>query len=284
MIASASIRKTNCMKFNTGALITLFAVSVLLIIGFKRIGHAHINFLYPNRQTAKKLPAAKVSEISLPVGYTRVAVQPGSFAEWLRNFPLRKNNTVYLYNGQPLADQSQHYAVLDISTGHKDLQQCADAIMRLRGEYYYSMSEYGKIAFGEGREMMRFADVLSRSDFTEKDVRPLFMQFMEKVFINCGTYTVDAMSSPIPLSSMQPGDMFVKAGSPGHAMIVVDVATDPEGKKIYLLAQGYMPAQDMHIVINPVTAALSPWYQVTDDKEITTPGWIFEKNQLKRWE
>jgi hypothetical protein len=196
---------------------------------------------------------------------------------------LRKNNIVYLYNGQPIERQDLHYAVLDISTGNKDLQQCADAIMRLRAEYYFSRKEYDKIVFGDGNERMSFENLLRNADVAEKDLRPLFMQFMEKVFINCGTYTIDAMSNPIPLSSMQPGDMFVKAGSPGHAMIVVDVATNAAGKKIYMLSQSYMPAQDMHIVINPMDTALSPWYEVTDDKEITTPGWVFEKNQLKRW-
>jgi len=40
----------------------------------------------------------------------------------------------------------------------------------------------------------------------------------------------------------------IRAGSPGHAMLVVDVAEDERGRRIYLLAQSYMPAQDIHIV------------------------------------
>jgi hypothetical protein len=84
--------------------------------------------------------------------------------------------------------------------------------------------------------------------------------------------------------SILPGDVFVKAGAPGHAMIVVDVAlNETTGKKIYLLAQGYMPAQDMHIVMNPNSSTLSPWYEVNDSEKIITPGWIFTKDQLKRW-
>ena len=272
------------MKFNTGAFIVLLCVTGFLIIGFKRISHAAFNTTsYGRHQTPKQQSPTKVREISLPAGYMRISVKPGSFGEWLRNFPLRKNNTVYLYNGQPIEEQNLHYAVLDISTGNKDLQQCADAIMRLRAEYYFAKKDYGKIEFGEGKEKMNFLDILRNADVTQEMVRPLFMQYMEKVFINCGTYTVDAMSAPIPLDSMQPGDMFVKAGSPGHAMVIVDVAANAVGKKIYMLAQSYIPAQDMHIVINPVDAHLSPWYEVIIGKQIETPGWVFTSSQLKRW-
>ena len=35
-------------------------------------------------------------------------------------------------------------------------------------------------------------------------------------------------------------------------MIVADVAFNKKGEKIFILAQGYMPAQDIHIVKNPM--------------------------------
>jgi hypothetical protein len=230
----------------------------------------------------EQLPARTVGQIPLPPGFTRAALQSGSYAEWLRNFPLRRDNTVYLYNGQPVEDQRMHYAVLDISTDTTDLQQCADAIMRLRAEYYFSRGEYGKIEFIEGHTKYNFGKYLSNIEATSNQ-HGIFMGFMENVFINCGTYTVDAMSSPVLLGTMQPGDMFVKAGSPGHAMVMVDVATNAVGKKIYLLAQSFMPAQDMHVVVNPINPILSPWYEITNDAEITTPGWVFGNKQLKRW-
>lgn len=67
-------------------------------------------------------------------------------------------------------------------------------------------------------------------------------------------------------------------------MIVVDMAADGKtGKKIHLLAQGYMPAQDMHIVINPNDSTLSPWYELNDDEQIITPGWLFEMTQLRKF-
>lgn len=44
-----------------------------------------------------------------------------------------------------------------------------------------------------------------------------------------------------------------------------------------------MPAQDIHIVTNPVNDDLSPWFIADDTKEIITPEWRFFPYQLKRW-
>lgn len=258
----------------------LFA-TVTLILGFKHISAKTILSTSAQRHAFVKASSTlKIRDISLPQGYTRAAVQPGSFGEWLQNINLRKNNTVYMYNGQPIAQQELHYAVLDISTGNKDLQQCADAIMRLRAEYYFNRKEYLKINFTSGASAYNFSSFAGRQQCFSHDC---LLQFMEKVFINCGTYTIDEMTKPVALTGVQAGDVFVKAGAPGHAMIVVDVAQNEAGDKIYLLAQGYMPAQDIHIVMNPTSSTLTPWFSATTDTNIVTPGWTFTPSQFKRW-
>ena len=86
------------------------------------------------------------------------------------------------------------------------------------------------------------------------------------------------------LQKIQSGDVFIKGGFPGHAMIVVDVAVNKEGKKIFMLAQSYMPAQEIHVLKNPMDNDLSPWYELkTDNSLIYTPEWTFAPNQLRRW-
>ena len=90
----------------------------------------------------------------------------------------------------------------------------------------------------------------------------------------------------VPYTSLQPGDVFIKGGSPGHAVIVVDVAIYTQtGKKVFLLAQSYMPAQQIHILVNPANRGLSPWYELSDNDEgkLYTPEWVFEKKDLKRF-
>lgn len=259
----------------------LLCATVTLILGFKHISaKTSLGASSQKHAFIKTLSPVQIADIPLPQGFNRLPVQPGSFAEWLHHINLRKNNTVYLYNGQPIPQQNQHYAVLDISTGNKDLQQCADAIMRLRAEYFFSRKEYASIHFIAGKTAYNFNSFAGRQQCFSHDC---LLQFMEKVFINCGTYTVDEMTKPASLNNVQAGDVFVKAGAPGHAMIVVDVAQNVAGEKIYLLAQGFMPAQDMHIVINPTSSTLNPWFSAIASANIVTPGWTFTPGQFKRW-
>lgn len=224
-----------------------------------------------------------VNQIPLPTGFERVGVSVNSFADYLRKLPLRKDKSIYLYTKKIKADQTLHYAVVDLSTGEKDLQQCADVIMRLRAEYFYHKKMYDSIRFPENSHSSYLFSNFMKPGLN--DLRETFMRFMEKVFINCGTYTLHRQLKRVSdFTTIQIGDVLLKAGAPGHAEIVVDVAINRQtGKKIYLLLQGYMPAQDMHILLNPVSRELGPWYEVNDHKEVITSSWIFTKDQLKRW-
>ncbi|MEL6922398.1 MAG: DUF4846 domain-containing protein, partial [Bacteroidota bacterium] len=77
---------------------------------------------------------------------------------------------------------------------------------------------------------------------------------------------------------------FIQGGFPGHAVIVVDMAENEAGEKLFLLAQSYMPAQDMHILKNPKNATASPWYALKDlSAELPTPEWNFSIADLHRF-
>lgn len=108
---------------------------------------------------------------------------------------------------------------------------------------------------------------------------------MDLVFTYAGTWSLEKeMQAVKDINQMQIGDVFIKGGSPGHAVIVLDIAENPQTKeKIFLLAQSYMPAQDIQVLINPNDAKLSPWYSINFTNELVTPEWTFEKKQLKRF-
>ena len=104
------------------------------------------------------------------------------------------------------------------------------------------------------------------------------------VFTYCSTRTLrrqlQAVANPDTIAA---GEVLIRAGSPGHAMLVVDVAEDGYGHRIYLLAQSYMPAQDIHIVVAP-DGGLSPWYRADASAGlIHTPEWTFKTSELCSW-
>jgi len=232
---------------------------------------------------AEKLPDAdndlnpykSINEIPLPTGFTRLKETNGSFSDWLEKVPLKENKTVYQFDGKAKANQSAQFAVVDISVGNKDLQQCADAVMRLRAEYLFAVKKYEAIHFidNEGK------DYQFKPPFTSDHLQ----QYLQGVFGMCGTASLSKQLKSISIHAMQPGDVMIRGGFPGHAVIVMDVAINHSGEKIYLLAQSYMPAQDIHLLVNPNDKRLSPWYLVSGADLIYTPEYTFKKGELKRW-
>ena len=217
----------------------------------------------------------------------------------MNNIKLKKDKTVYLFDGRKKGNQTVQYAVLDVSVGERDLQQCADAVMRLRGEYLFAQKMYDKIAFHavEG-QLMRFVDwangnhnLLKNKDVSQKlkpnaDIsKANFLKYMNFVFAYASTLSLEKELGPLSkISDIQSGDVFIKGGAPGHAIIVMDVARHKTtGKKIFLLAQSYMPAQDIHILKNPNNGALSPWYDEDFGNILQTPEWDFAKKALRRF-
>lgn len=86
-----------------------------------------------------------------------------------------------------------------------------------------------------------------------------------------------------PIEDVQIGDVFIQAGSPGHCVIVVDMAVnETTGDKIVMLAQGYMPAQYIQILIGDKED--SPWFSLGKEGEFRTPEWVFQTTDLKTWE
>jgi hypothetical protein len=219
---------------------------------------------------------AFIKDIPLPEGFERTAAHESSFAFFLRHTPLKKDKTVYLFNGMPKRNQQAQFAVLNISVGERDLQQCADAVMRLRAEYFFSRNEHASIVFYDNkRTAYRFSGAGSKDKFE---------RYLNRVFGMCGSASLAKQLNGIgDFSSIQAGDVLIRGGFPGHAALVMDVAINKTGKRIYLLAQSYMPAQDIHVLKNPAHNILSPWYEVTDAEEIITPEYVFKRTELKRW-
>jgi Domain of unknown function (4846) len=221
--------------------------------------------------------AQSIQQIPLPEGYYRQPVAENSFAYFLRTIPLKNSKTVFLYNGAPKLNQEAHYAILNIPVGNKDLQQCADAVMRLKAEYLFEQGNYSELVFRD--------NVGGVYAFNPPYTRPNLEKFLQRVFGMCGSASLEKELQTVrSFNDIQAGDVLIKGGFPGHAEIVTDIAVNDAGEKIYLLAQSYMPAQDIHIVKNPLNNDSNPWYEANAaGTEIITPEYVFTKQQLRRW-
>jgi hypothetical protein len=206
-----------------------------------------------------------------PEGATRVAVAPGSFAAWLRGLPMKAAGAaVHLFDGRVKPRQDVHHAVVDIDVGNRDLQQCADAVMRLRAEYLRARGR--RVAFhpdpGKPRE-------IAWSGGSAADEKA-WKKFLVRLFADAGTASLAAeMARLRDPAALMPGDVLIQGGYPGHALIVLDVAVR-DGRRFLLLGQSYMPAQELHVVKNLGDPTLSPWYDaatLATAGGLQTPEW-----------
>jgi len=243
---------------------------------------------------------ALVNRISAPSNYQRMKVAKNSFGDWLRHLPLKPEGTkVMLHNGGMKHNQNAHSAVIDIDTGTRDLQQCADAIMRLKAEYHFGLEQFEQIHFNyTSGDKVSFDDwrygkkpqvsgnnvtFSSRTNVSDNSYEN-FKRYMLSIFYYAGTYSLEKEMRSVPINDMQIGDVFIQGGFPGHAVVVVDMAADATtGEKLFMLAQSYMPAQDMHILKNPTNRNLSPWYSINFKGSLYTPEWTFEQSDLHRF-
>ncbi len=227
-----------------------------------------------------------LGEIPPPKGFSRTTEASNSFGSYLRQLPLKQGaNKVYLYNGQEKSNQTAHWAIVDMDTGDKDLQQCADVTMRLWGEYLYNQKRYGDIKFNFVSDSKpRYFKDYAKGDYSY----PIFRKYMDWIFNSANTASLYHELKTVELNDLQIGDVFVFKGVPvGHAVIVVDIAEKPEtGEKVFMLVQGWMPAQDMHILKNPNDGSLSPWYRTDFGDALITPEFTFDASngyKIKRY-
>ena len=239
------------------------------------------------------------SRFAPPAGATRSTVAENSFAGYLRNLPLYPaSRKVHYFNGDEKYRSEVAAAVVNMDVGTRDLQQCADAVMRLRAEYLYEQSRYSDIEFhftngffadydqwrAGKRISVKGNDVSWYNSSSNSTSYKSFRKYLNMVFAYASTISLRREMNPIQANQIDIGDVFVESGSPGHAVVIVDKAVNEDTGAIYfMVAQSYMPAQDIHVLINPSNLDLSPWYKFNPATDIYTPEWSFEWSDLHRF-
>jgi hypothetical protein len=62
------------------------------------------------------------------------------------------------------------------------------------------------------------------------------------------------------------------------------VAESKSGGKIFMIAQSYMPAQDIHVLKNFGDEKIGPWYKNSIAVQLNSPQWSFPVSELKCFE
>ncbi len=237
-----------------------------------------------------------IGSLPTPEGYEPISTEQGSYAYYFQNLPLKpKGSQIKYFDGRVKSYFMDYTAVLDLPIGDKDLHQCADAVMRLRADYFWNNKQFDKIHFNftngmrveytnwmkgqrikvNGNNTSWYQKKIASN--TEKD----YWEYLEQIWMYAGTLSLSKELSARNIEDVEIGDVFIQGGTPGHAITVINIAEhNSNGNRLILLAQSYMPAQEIHILTNPNDTHLSPWYSIKDLDQLSTPEWTFSTDDL----
>lgn len=229
-----------------------------------------------------------VDHFSPPAGFTRVKVADDSFAGWLRTLPVRTDRqTVLAYDGRALIRPAAAIIALDV--GARDRQQCADTAYRLHAEYLWwrGLARKARYHFTSGdvtayqawlggeRFKARGRGIQRLKGKRRPNTHATFRRWLDQVFVYAGTRSLPKDTRPIK-GALEGGDVFVLPGGPGHAVVILDIAEDAQGRRAALIGQGFMPAEDLHVLASGGDRVLDKvWFLLPDARHdsLSIPSW-----------
>ncbi|WP_299189195.1 DUF4846 domain-containing protein [uncultured Aquimarina sp.] len=238
------------------------------------------------------------TRVELPKVYKRKAYPKGSFQEYLRHYQLKKHGSPIInYDNTRYFAQNWHDAILEIPVPANGLQQCADALMRMRAEYLWDANRKDEIGFNftsghycswekyaEGfRPKIRGNKVTFHKTVIPNSSKSNFYKYLNLVYTYAGTLSLHTELPKVKIKDLTIGDMLVNPGTPGHIEIIVDEIVNDQGQKLFLLAQGNTPAQNVCLLKNFEDTDISPWYRFEENTTIYTPSYYFEKGVFIRF-
>ena len=217
------------------------------------------------------------TRFNTPEGFTRVESESGSFGSYLQNLPLKPHGSkVHHFDGTLKYNTSAYCAVVDLPFKNNPNHQCADAVMRMRAEYLFSVKKYSEIEFlyVSGKKSNYLSYLGGKTPTADN-----LWSYMCGVFCYANTYSLNKQLESKSTSDLQIGDVFIIGGFPGHTVIVVDKCVNSKGEVKFMLAQSYMPAQDIQILVGD--DGVTPWYDLNFGDYLYSAEYTFSKNDLK---
>ncbi|WP_179333389.1 DUF4846 domain-containing protein [Winogradskyella costae] len=238
------------------------------------------------------------SRVNIPEGYKRVNYTEGSFEAYLRNYKLKAfGSKIINYDDTNYFWQGGHIGVLEIPVPKNGLQQCADALIRIRSEYLWDNNRKNEIGFnftsGHYCSWTKYAEgyrpkingnkVTFHKTASANTSKDNFYKYLNLIYMYSGTLSLYNELEAVKAKDLKIGDMLIKGGSPGHIVMVADEVVNVQGDKLFLLFQGNTPAQSVHLVKNLEDAVISPWYQLEDDTAISVSNYRFSSSKFVRF-
>lgn len=239
-----------------------------------------------------------LSRVNVPNGFKRVNYAKGSFQEYLRNYKLKPfGSKIINYDGSQYFWQGGHIGILEIPVPTNGLQQCADALIRIRSEYLWDNNRKDEIGFNftsgdycswsyyaEGYRPKINGNKVTFSKTASADhSKTNFYKYLNLIYMYSGTLSLFNELKSIDDSDLQLGDMLIKGGSPGHIVMICDEVINDKGERLFLLFQGNTPAQNVHLVKNLEDSKITPWYQLKKDEIIPVSNYTFGSSKFVRF-
>ncbi|RMB56364.1 hypothetical protein EAX61_14875 [Dokdonia sinensis] len=237
--------------------------------------------------------------IKLPEGFKRDYTVQNTFSHYIHNYKLKPGDAqVINYDGEPYIYQAGHIGVLDLPVPSNGLQQCADALIRLRAEYLWDNNRKDEIGFkftsGHYCSWEKYAagfrpkvngnKVTFSKTAKANASKANFYNYLNLIFTYAGTYSLAQELREIKaLNEIKIGDLLIYPGFPGHVIMIADIARDENGKPHFVFLQGNTPAQSVHLIKNPNNRDLSPWYDLEGLSALQIPTYTFSEFKIVRF-
>ena len=186
-----------------------------------------------------KNSATIFDRVNVPEGFKRVDYPKGSFQDYLRNYQLKSfGSKIINYDNSFYFWQRGHIGILEVPVPKNGLQQCADALIRIRSEYLWDNDRKDEIGFnftsGHYCSWKRYAEgyrpkingskvtfhKTAKSDTSKAN----FYKYLNLIYTYSGTLSLyNELPSISNAKDLQIGDMLIKGGTPGHIVMIIPI-------------------------------------------------------------
>ncbi len=237
-----------------------------------------------------------------PAGYARIAVAAESFAASVRALTVLPDSVPVRYaDGRICGTWPAGTRVVDLPFLFRaDLEQCTDMALRLFAEYAWArgsadglefkLQNGQRIAWREWRagRRLRYDSAARRhvvAPARADSSRAEFEQFLHYLFLWTGSAALKRDLQAVEAGDLRPGDLIVQntTGAMGHVSVILDVAQDSSGHRLYLIGNGWTPAQSFFVRIARPDEGSDGWFTLAGyENHLSVYG--FGPFNFRRWQ